>query len=591
MKHPLKVFFSLENRGRGKILIAVLYSFLNKLSDLAPPVLIGTAVDIVIKKESSFLGKFVGGGVMKQLWVLGGLTIFVWLLESIFEYLQKIRWRGLAQEIQHNFRMEGYNHLQKLDIGFFEYRSTGGLISLLNDDVNQFERFLNGGANDIVQVLTTVVIIGGGFFYMAPDVALFSFLPIPLILLFSFKFKDKVAPHYKKVREEVDALSSKLANNLAGISTIKSYTAESYESWALMRLSGRYNEANKKAIRLSSAFSPIIRMIIVISFTTTLIMGGWFVTQGKLSVGVYSVMVFLTQRLLWPLTKIGETFDLYQRSMASLTRILKLLETSYKIKSGDRPLPIEKIKGDINFYKVFFNYSGQGPLLKNFNLFIPAGKTTAIVGPTGSGKSTLIKLILRFYEYQHGLITLDGESTHNFSLKDLRRAISLVGQDVFLFHGTVRDNISYGSFDKSLEEVTQAAKMAEAHEFIMGLPQGYETVVGERGQTLSGGQRQRISIARALLKNAPILILDEATSNVDNETEASLQRTLEKASKDRTTIVLAHRLSTIRHADNIIVLEKGIVTQEGTHGELISNDGLYKKLWQVQTGEKEKFSL
>ena len=295
MKHPLKVFFSLENRGRGKILIAVLYSFLNKLSDLAPPVLIGTAVDIVIKKESSFLGKFVGGGVMKQLWVLGGLTIFVWLLESIFEYLQKIRWRGLAQEIQHNFRMEGYNHLQKLDIGFFEYKSTGGLISLLNDDVNQFERFLNGGANDIVQVLTTVVIIGGGFFYMAPDVALFSFLPIPLILLFSFKFKDKVAPHYKKVREEVDALSSKLANNLAGISTIKSYTAESYESWALMRLSGRYNEANKKAIRLSSAFSPIIRMIIVISFTTTLIMGGWFVTQGKLSVGVYSVMVFLTQ--------------------------------------------------------------------------------------------------------------------------------------------------------------------------------------------------------------------------------------------------------------------------------------------------------
>ncbi|MEE2743749.1 MAG: ABC transporter transmembrane domain-containing protein, partial [Bdellovibrionota bacterium] len=203
MKHPLKVFFSLENRGRGKILIAGLYSFLNKLSDLAPPVLIGTAVDIVIKKESSFLGKFVGGGVMKQLWALGGLTIFVWLLESIFEYLQKIRWRGLAQEIQHNFRMEGYNHLQKLDIGFFEYRSTGSLISLLNDDVNQFERFLNGGANDIVQVLTTVVIIGGGFFYMAPDVALFSFLPIPLILLFSFKFKDKVAPHYKKVREEV----------------------------------------------------------------------------------------------------------------------------------------------------------------------------------------------------------------------------------------------------------------------------------------------------------------------------------------------------------------------------------------------------
>ena len=577
-------------KGRDKILVASLYSFLNKVSDLAPPLLIGAAVDIVVKKEASFLGKFVGADVMRQLWALGGLTIFIWLLESIFEYLQRITWRSSAQEIQHNFRMDGYNHLQNLDLSFFEHKSTGGLMSLLNDDVNQFERFLNGGANDIVQVITTVLIIGGGFFYLAPDIALYSCFPIPVILWFSFKFKNKVAPHYKKVREEVGALNSKLANNLRGMSTIKSYTTESYESWALMGHSENYNLANKRAILFSSAFSPIIRMIIVISFTTTLIMGGWLVTQGKLNVGAYSVMIFLTQRLLWPLTKLGETFDLYQRSMASLSRLLELLETSYKIKDGDKKLSLETLKGSIHFHKVFFNYPGHAPLLRNFNLHIPAGKTVAIVGPTGSGKSTLIKLILRFYEYQHGLITLDGEPTQNFSLKDLRKTISHVGQDIFLFHGTVRENIGYGSFDKSLEEIVKAAKMAEAHEFIESLPQGYDTFVGERGQTLSGGQRQRISIARALLKDAPLLILDEATSSVDNETEASLQRTLEKASKGRTTIILAHRLSTIRHADRIIVLEEGAITEEGTHEDLIFSKGLYNKLWQVQTGER-KISL
>lgn len=589
IKHPLFKFFFMKKKDQRAIAKASLYSFLNKVTDLAPPLLIGAAVDTVVKKESSFLGSVVGPDLMTQLYILGGMTVLIWSLESLFEFLQKLTWRGLAQEVQHDLRMDGYNHLQNLDLEYFEHKTSGSLMALLNDDVNQFERFLNGGANDIIQVMTTVLIVGTGFLVIAPNVALFSFIPIPLILWFSFSFKNKVAPHYARVREEVDALNSKLGNNLSGMTTIKSYTAEHFESWVLNGLSENYNKANKLAIRLSSAFSPIIRIFIVLSFTTTLIMGGKLVIEGSLNVGAYSVMIFLTQRLLWPLTRLGETFDLYQRSMASLARLIKLLNTSYSIKDGRKLLNLKKVKGDIKFHKIFFNYRGLPPLFEDFNFHIKAQKTFAIVGPTGSGKSTLTKLILRLYESRHGFITLDGEPISNFSLKDLRKAFSFVGQDVFLFHGTVRENISYGSFNSTLDDIIEAAKMAEAHQFISELPQGYETVIGERGQTLSGGQRQRISIARALLKNAPVLILDEATSNVDNETEASLQRTLEKASHGRTTLILAHRLSTIRHADHIIVLEKGKIVEEGAHDELLRLKGFYKRLWDVQTGEKKFF--
>jgi ATP-binding cassette subfamily B protein len=339
------------------------------------------------------------------------------------------------------------------------------------------------------------------------------------------------------------------------------------------------------AIALSSAFVPIIRIVILTGFTAILYFGGLEVVSGKLAVGSYSMLVFLTQRLLWPLTDLGKTLDLYQRAMASTRRVMKLLATPIAIPSGHLSLVSSQIRGDLELQGVTFAYQDYQPVLQNLSLTIPAGKTTAIVGSTGSGKSTLVKLLLRFYEIQAGTIYLDGTDIREIQLGDLRRSMGLVSQDVFLFHGTVRDNIAYGKADATVDEIVTAAETAEAHRFILNLPYGYDTIVGERGQKLSGGQRQRLAIARAVLKNPPILILDEATSAVDNETEAAIVRSLDRITQNRTTIAIAHRLSTIRHADWIYVLEKGQIIEQGLHEDLLCKQGVYAGLWQVQTGE------
>ena len=327
-------------------------------------------------------------------------------------------------------------------------------------------------------------------------------------------------------------------------------------------------------------------MIILAGFTALLLFGGMEAIAGRMSVGTYSVLIFLIQRLLWPLTRLGETFDQYQRAMASTNRVMNLLDTPIEIHSGDIPLPIGSVRGELEFQHVTFAYNGRSPVIENLSLHIPAGKTIAVVGSTGSGKSTLVKLLLRLYEIDSGTITLDGIDIRDLKFKDLRRAIGLVSQDVFLFHGTVAENIAYGSPEATEYEVIEAAKIAEAHEFITQLPQAYETIVGERGQKLSGGQRQRIAIARAILKNPPILILDEATSAVDNETEAAIQRSLEKITVNRTTIAIAHRLSTVRNADCIYVMEYGKLVERGTHEQLLDRQKIYASLWRVQSGLK-----
>ncbi|GIV81088.1 MAG: ABC transporter [Anaerolineae bacterium] len=521
-----------------------------------------------------------------QLTVLAGLTLIIWFFESVFEYVHRVLWRNLAQTVEHELRIDAYTHVQNLDLAYYEDQSTGGLMSILNDDINQLERFLDVGANDLIQVATTVLVIGGLFIAAAPGVAWMALIPIPIIVYGSVWFQRKLTPRYAAVREQVGLLNSQLANNLGGIATIKSFTAESHEIERISRLSAEYRERNRAAIALSSAFSPLIRMVIVMGFIAILVFGGRLALDGSLNVGVYSVMIFMTQRLLWPLTRLGETFDLYQRAMASTTRVLDLLAIEPRVADGGEPLPVESVRGEVAFENVGFTYGNGQEVIRGLSLHIPAGDTVAIVGATGAGKSTVIKLLLRFYDVQQGRITLDGRDIRSINLADLRAAIGLVSQDVFLFHGTVRENIAYGTFDATDEQIIAAARVAEAHDFIMQLPQGYDTIVGERGQKLSGGQRQRISIARAILKDPPVLILDEATSSVDNETEAAIQRSLERITVDRTTIVIAHRLSTIRNADHIFVLEDGRLREQGRHEDLVAAGGIYATLWRVQTGER-----
>jgi len=584
-QHPLAQLLSYLKPYRKKVRLATLFSVLNKLFDLAPPILIGVAVDIVVEGQESLLGRYGISDPADQLLFLAGVTAVIWIFESIFEYMFKIYWRDLAQFTQDSLRTDAYSHLQEQEMAYFEDRSSGDLIAILNDDVNQLERFLDHGANDLIQVFITVVVIGSIFVFSAPQIGWMALVPMPFIIWGSVWFQEKLAPKYSKVRDQAGEVSSQLVNNLGGMTTIKSFGAQDHENRRIGNLSDQYKKANQDVIRLSSAFVPLIRMLIMAGFIAILIFAGFQTLEGEMEVGLYSVLIFVTQRLLWPLTRLGETFDLYQRAMASTRRIMGLLNTEEKLPDGAVPIKPQEVEGEYKFENVNFRYRSGGPVLKNLNLTIGAGDTVGIVGATGAGKSSMVKLLMRFYDVTGGQILLDGRDIREYKINDLVKSAGLVSQDVFLFHGSVIENIRYGSFEASKEDVIQAAEMAEAHDFIMELDEGYDTVVGERGQKLSGGQRQRISIARAILKNPPILILDEATSAVDNETEAAIQRSLFKISKDRTTIIIAHRLSTVRHADHIFVLEDGELAESGTHNELVSKDGIYHQLWKVQSGE------
>ncbi|MEN8235159.1 MAG: ABC transporter ATP-binding protein [Actinomycetota bacterium] len=579
---PLLRLWRYAGPYRRRIIAATSWSFLNKAMDIAPPFLIGMAVDVVVRREASFLATMGVPDPRTQLVVLAALTFVVWALESLFEYLLGVSWRNLAQTMQHDLRVDTYAHMQDLEIGFFEDRRSGDLMAVLNDDVNQLERFLDIGANEVIQMFTTVVLIGGAFFAIAPSVAWLAFLPVPVIIWGSFRFQRRIEPLYAVVREQAAAINAQLANNLGGIATIKAFTAESRETDRVATESDRYRVANAAAIRLSSAFSPLIRVAILIGFTATLVWGGFLALDRTLEVGLYSVMVFLTQRLLWPLTRLGQTFDLYQRAMASTRRIFGVLDTAPGLVDGD--VELAPVDGSLSLSNVTFSYEPELPVLRDVSVEIPAGTTIAFVGPTGSGKTTLVKLLLRFYDPDDGVVTLDDADLRGLRRGELRSTMALVSQDVFLFHGTVAENVAYGKPKAGDDEIIQAARIAEAHEFVMALPNGYATIVGERGQKLSGGQRQRLSIARALVTGSPILLLDEATSAVDNETEAAIQRSLAKVAHDRTVVVIAHRLSTIRHADRIHVLSNGRIVESGTHDELTGHPGIYRSLWDVQTG-------
>ncbi len=582
---PLRRLLRYAGRHRGRMAWATVLTVLNKVFDVAPEILIGFAVDVVVQERSSYVADLTGiEDRWHQLLFLGGLNLVIWLLESATEYGYQIAWRNLAQTVQHEARMDTYAHVQRLELAHFEDTSTGGLMSVLNDDVNQLERFLDVGAKEIIHTVVNVVLVGIVFLVISPLLTLLAFAPIPVILWGSFLYQRRLEPRYATVRRRVGELAGSLANNLGGIATIKAFTAEDREVARIGAESDAYRLANRDAIRLSSAFVPLIRVAILIGFTCTLVIGGRAALNGSLAVGLYAVLVFMTQRLLWPLTRLGETFDLYQRAMASTRRILDLLAVEPSIVPGTRRLPVP-VRGEIAFEDVRFAYADGQPVLRGLDLHVPAGETHAVVGLTGAGKSTIVKLLLRFYDPTGGHVRVDGVDVRDLAFTELRGVTGFVSQDVFLFDGTVAENIAYGRPGASQETIAEAARLAEVTEFVERLPEGFATTVGERGQKLSGGQRQRLSIARAILRDPAILILDEATSSVDNETEAAIQRSLEIVSRGRTTLVIAHRLSTVRHADRIHVLDRGVVAEVGTHDELVDAGGLYAALWRVQTGE------
>ena len=583
-ENNLKDLFNYALEQGTKVRRGIIYSILNKLFDLAPPVLIGVAIDIVVEGSDSFIGNFGYSDRRQQLIILAIVTFIIWGLESSFDYLAAVTWRNISQDIEHSLRTNTFNNVLGLDLAFFENKSSGRLMAILNDDVNQLETFLDNGANRLVQTATTVVVIGGTFLYISPLVAVFAFIPIPIIIFGSLKFTSRIAERYSKIRNDIENLNANLSNSITGILTVKSFNRERKESERITTSSREVKSANYHAIKLSAAFIPIIRIAILFGFTATLLIGGFLALDGEIKVATYSVMLFITQRLLWPLTELGIIFDAYQKAMASFRRIVNLKNTKATIENGSNKLV--NFNDKIQISNLNFEYVQNFPVLNDISIDIKKGETSAIVGSTGSGKSTLIKLLLRLYDSTSGEIIFDNDDIKDLEIDSLRNKIGLVSQDIFLFEGTVFENIAYGNLNASDEEVWEAARLSESDKFINLLPNKEETIVGERGQKLSGGQRQRISIARAILKNPEILILDEATSAVDNETEAAIQRSINTLKKGRTVIAIAHRLSTIRNAEIIYVLEEGRIVESGNHESLLGNKDVYSKLWSVQTGER-----
>ena len=585
---PFRRLLGHMGNHRATIRLASFCSVTNKIWDLAPPLLIGLAVDVVVEREDSFLASMGVLDPWNQLILLSVLTFAIWGLESLFEYFYGILWRNLAQTVQHELRLDTFGHVQRQGMGWFDERQKGDILAILNDDINQLERFLDKGANDLLQVSTTVVVVGAVFIAISWQVALFAVLPIPLIVWGSFRYHRSLEPRYAEVRRAAGAMNALLENDLSGMSTIQSFTAEDREIKRVEDLSNVYRESNRQAIRLSAAFTPLIRMAILTGFTATLLLGGWMTLEDELAVGAYSVLVFMTQRLLWPLTRLGETFDLYQRAMASSTRVLDVLTSPTEVKEGtylpERP---EVQSSSIVFKDVDFSYPGRDPVFTRLNLELRSGETVGVVGSTGAGKTTLIRLLLRFAEPTSGTIEWSGKPLHQWSLNRLRSSMALVAQHITLFPTTILENIRYGNPLADDDAVMEAARLAEVADFVEALPASWSTLVGEGGHRLSGGQRQRLAIARAVVKDAPLLILDEATSAVDNETEAALQRSINKISKNRTAVIIAHRLSTVRNADRILVLEQGEIAEDGPHEALVELGGIYARMWSVQTGESQ----
>jgi ATP-binding cassette subfamily B protein len=584
VKQPLRELWRRYRGYRVRLIGAIIASTINKVADVVPELLIGAAVDVVVRGQDSFTASVLGvESRYGQLAWLAFINAVVWIIESASQYVAAVLWRGLAQGIEHDLRVEAYDHAQHLDLNWHENTVTGTTVATLNDDVNQLERFLDVGAPAILQTALNVILVGAVFAYASWQLWLLAFLPIPLIIIGSLVFQRRLEPLYDVVRARAADLSGVLAANFSGIATIKAFTAERRERARVEEASTAYRSANQNAIRTSAAFVPLVRMAILAGFTCTLLLGGWATLDGTLEVGLYSVLVFMTQRLLWPLTEVAEVLDLYQRGRASTARILGLLAVPITVPAGTREVPPVGA-GRIELRGVQAGYADGPDVLHGIDMVIPAGETHAIVGSTGAGKSTLLRLVLRFDDPRSGEVLLDGINARDLAWDSLRGAIGYVSQDVFLFAGSIADNIAYGRPEASREEVVAAAEAAAARDFIDSLPEGFDTWVGERGVTLSGGQRQRLALARALLRRPAVLVLDEATSAVDNETEAAIQRSLRVATADCTAVVVAHRLSTVRNSDRIWVLDAGRIVESGTHDELVAADGGYAALWRVQTG-------
>lgn len=572
---------------RRKMYLASVLSALGQILDMMPALSIGVVVSLLIVGENATLASLGLTTVSAQLWFWCTAAAVVAGTSAVVSFAAGKLWRDLAQAVRQEWRTGMYAHIQRVQLEYLEGEQTSRLARILLDDVDEMGRFFTTSSNDLVQLATSVAVVVPVFLIFAPGIAWIAFLPIPVIAWFSFRHQKRSAPQYAASAEDETLLAGQLINNLQAGATVRSFGAEAYEIDRIDRLSQACRVSNRRVDTTAAAYPQLVRgASMMSSFVGLLLLGGRDVLAGVLSFEVFNALLGLPMQILLKLPTLGGAVDQYQRSMAALHRVRQVSELPVESTSTGQPLPVVQVRGELVFDRVSFAYPGRPPVLENLSLRIGAGQTVAIVGVSGAGKTTLAKLLLRFYDVSAGRILLDGRDIRQVRLTDLRAAIGFVSQDAFLTDGTIRENISYGTFGADPDQVAAAAQVADAEDFIQTLPARYDTRVGERGAMLSGGQRQRISLARVIVKDAPILILDEATSAVDNDTEAAIHRALTDFARGCTMIVIAHRLSTIRHAHRIYVLGSGgTVLEQGTHEELLVRDGVYASLWRRQIGE------
>ncbi|PSP62624.1 ABC transporter ATP-binding protein [Halobacteriales archaeon QH_8_64_26] len=607
--HPMWNLLGYAKRYWPRLALGVLAAFVTRFARLIPPIVVAAAIDRVVL-GSGEPGLLARAGVLPsqpvsgqaaRLGLLEGLVaiaVLAYMVRSLARFGSRYLLQATAQKIQRDLRNDTYDHIQHLSMDFFANHQTGGMMSILNSDINRLERFLNTEFRQMIRVIATVGGIAVVLWYYSPKLALIALAPVPVIGVASGFFLSWIEPRYQSIRETVARLNTRLENNLGGAAVIKAFDRYAFERSRVAEQSQAYHDEKIAALRLRRAFFAALRLLTGVVFVLVLYIGGSDVIQGApgaLSAGTFALFFLYLRRLYSPMRRVGKSANKYQLAKSSAERVFGLLGRTPAITEPDDPYPPETIRGDVRFEDVTFSYDEGEPVVRDVSLDVPTGATIGLAGATGAGKSSLLTLLSRFHDVDSGSVRVDGVDVREYDLQALRSEIAIVEQNPYLFSGTVAENIAYGDRDvlaaerggegASRERVIDAARAAEAHEFVADLPEGYDTLVGERGVKLSGGQRQRIAIARALLNDPAIIVFDEATSDVDTETEALIQASLDRLIEDRTAFVIAHRLSTIKDADRIVVMSDGEITESGTHAELLASEGDYATLWRTQAKE------
>ncbi|MFB6119893.1 MAG: ABC transporter ATP-binding protein [Halobacteriaceae archaeon] len=615
----LRLFRVYGSRYPIPMAVALASNLVSPLTGLVPAFLLSFAIDALFNRTKGFTtlpflpDAWLPTGLEGQMLFISALFVVVYSINAVLTWLGSWGWAVFAENVQHAVRTDVYDKMQRLGMEFFSDKQTGELMSILSSDVNRLEGFLNGWVGRILNIGVQVGGISVILLLTNWQLALIALLPTPLLTLVSHLFVKKVRPMYREARQTYGDLASRLENNLSGIEVVKSFTTEPFESDRVNDSSQEHMDARWGARRWGVRFGPSLTLINGYGYALVFVVGGWWVMfgapgplSGALTIGNLVLFLQYTQQIQGPMSQAGQLLNNYERVKASAERVLVLMDHPLSIPEDDDAVTLDDPDGDVAFEDVSFGYPGADEqALDDVTFDVEAGEMIGLVGPTGSGKSTLMKLLMRFYDVNgssapvrqsesqgdsddadEGAVRVDGHDVRDLSIRSLRGSIGYVSQEPFLFPGTIRENIRYG-MEATEDEIEAVATRANADEFIDALEDGYDTEVGQRGDKLSGGQRQRIAIARVLLKDPEILILDEATSHVDNETEVLIQRSLEELVAERTTFAIAHRLSTVRNADRILVLDDGEIVERGPHEELLEEAGLYANLWRVQVGEME----